>query len=251
MVRMDRNSGSETVTSESRRRRRFLLRLVVAAASLSSSAVTTIATAPSHAALLAGSSGGDRRQLELCLVAVQRAVYWSESQAAALRDAAADNDEQRRRALYLETRLGAKALLTRRVGAGATARVYSLASLQLPGCLRDLEWHAEQRRQRRESNAVTDLRQAFSEGLASVVEFDGLETLTDPSPRSSLTLSQWNDGKVAYVRRALEELVVPTGNRLLRAFGPDALDRARGFVRQYYASEIYPPPPSPELRTEV
>ena len=222
-------------------------------------ALTAIAAAPSlpaHAALF---SGPEPRQLELCLVAVQRVVYWSQSQADALRRTSNNNaddeqQKQRRKAKYLETRLGAKALLTGRVGGGPTGRVYMLASLQLPGCLQDLEWHASTaaRKQqqptsnnRSRNNAVADLRRTFSEGLASVVEFDGLETLLDPSPRSSLTLSAYNDGKAEYVRRALDELVVPSGQQLLRAFGPEPLERARGFVQQYYKSEIYPPPAPP------
>jgi len=227
--------------------------------SAAAAALTAIATAtaasplPAHAALF---SGPEHRQLELCLVAVQRVVYWSQSQADALRrssNSSDDEQQQRRKAKYLETRLGAKALLTGRVGPGATGRVYQLASLQLPGCLQDLEWHAAARKQsntRSNSNVVADLRRNFSEGLASVVEFDGLETLLDPSPRSSLTLSAYNDNKAEYVRRALQELVVPSGQQLLRAWGPEPLERARGFVQQYYASEIYPPAPAPPPMTE-
>lgn len=221
-------------------------RLLLLSGMLGGSIAGTFGTAdPSrdaaHAAFL---SGPERRQLELCLVAVQRVVYWAQYEAAAFRKAATNQDQSK--AIYLETRLGAKALLTGKIGGGASGRVYQLASLQLPGCLQDLEWHAGQPNSgsgnRRQQASVSDSRRSFSEALASIVEFDGLETLIDPSPRSSLTLTQYNDSKAVYVRRALEELVIPTGNLLLRAFGPDKLATAQGYVQQYYASEIYVPP---------
>lgn len=184
----------------------------------------------------------DRRQLELCLVVVQRVVYWANFEADSLRSSVS---KEERKSKYLETRLGAKATLTGKIGGGATGRVYQLASLQFPECLRDLEWHAAQRKEKRQ--LISDLCHSLTEGLASLVEFDGLETLIDPSPRSSLTLSQYNDSKAVYVQRALDELILPTGNKLLQAFGLEALQTARGYVQKYYSSEIYPPPPSPAL----
>jgi len=211
---------------------------------VSSTILATTTTGPSSPANAALFSGPERRQLELCLVAVQRVVYWAQSEVDALR--AATSTEQSK-TKYLEVRLGAKALLTGKIGGGATSRVYTLASLQLSGCLQDLEWHASQQQQSSNKllvQQVSDNRRTFSEGLASIVEFDGLETLIDPSPRSSLTLSQYNDDKSVYVRRALEELVIPAGNQLLKAFGPDPLQRSLGFVQQYYSSEIYPPQPT-------
>jgi len=204
-------------------------------------ATTTAGPSPANAALF---SGRERRQLELCLVAVQRVVYWAQNEVDALR--AATSTEQSK-TKYLEVRLGAKALLTGKIGGGATSRVYTLASLQLPGCLQDLEWQASQQQQSSNKSLVQQVsenRRTFSEGLASIVEFDGLETLIDPSPRSSLTLSQYNDDKALYVRRALEELVIPAGNQLLKAFGPEPLQRSLGFVQQYYSTEIYPPQPT-------
>ena len=198
---------------------------------------------------LLGTPARDRRQLELCLVVVQRVVYWASLQADALR--MADTTQEERKYKYLETRLGAKALLTGRLGSGATGRVYQLASLQLTGCLQDLEWHAAQQQQRQQQQQISEWRQTFTEGLSSLVEFDGLETLTDASPRSSLTLSQYNDSKAVYVRRALDELVIPAGNQLLQAFGSEALQTAQGYIQQYYSSEIYPlaPPPAPSTDT--
>jgi hypothetical protein len=80
------------------------------------------------------------------------------------------------------------AALTGKIGGGATQRVYSLASVQLPGVLNDLEWHAK-RTPGTSQRVVNDLKIDLQESLASIVEFDGLETLLNPSPRSSLTVT--------------------------------------------------------------
>lgn len=178
----------------------------------------------------------DRRQLELCLVAVLRVMYWAQLQANALLPDDTNKTADERKKKYLEARLGAKAILTGKVGGGATGKVCTLATLQVPACLADLEWHAN--KQSSQFQSVSDLRRDFSEGLAAIVEFDGLETLIDPSPRSSLTLSQYNDNKAVFVRRALLELVLPAGNKLVRAFGPEPLQRSVNYIQQYYSSEI-------------
>lgn len=208
---------------------------------------------------LFSSEAGRRRQLELCLVIVLRALCWVKFQSqlfdelstlAMKNNNTTSNDQedlfQRKKMLYLETRLGAKAILTGKVGPGSTGKIYTLATLQLPACLIDLEWHALQQQSSTSSKSsnkalatrVSDWRQSFTEALASVVEFDGLETLTDPSPRSSLTLSQYNDNKANFVRRTLKELVVPTGIELIHAFGSEPLQRSLYYMEQYYASEI-------------
>ena len=46
---------------------------------------------------------------------------------------------------YLEARLGAKALVTGRVGGGANARVYTLAQFELRACLKDGQYWASER----------------------------------------------------------------------------------------------------------
>jgi hypothetical protein len=202
--------------------------------------ITTIFPSKAHATIGFFTADQDRRQLELCLVAVLRVLYWAQSQADALQ-VAATYDERRRK--YLEARLGAKAILTGKVSGGATGKVYTLATLQLPACLADIEWHADHRRPSQTTTTVTprqvsDWRHEFSEGLAAIVEFDGLEALIDPSPRSSLTLSQYNDNKAVFVQRVLNELVLPTGKKLVDAFGPEARQLSEYYVQQYYSSEI-------------
>jgi hypothetical protein len=177
----------------------------------------------------------DHRQLELCLVGALRVLYWAQRQVALL-DAA--EGEDRKKALYLETRIGAKAVLTGRAsGSGATSRVFSLATVQLPACLSDLEWYASQIRDRRRRSEVSELIISFRESLASIVEFDGLDTLTDPSPRSAITMSQYDAKKFVFVQRTLKELVVPTAKQLVTAFGLEAYQQSSNFVLQYYASE--------------
>jgi len=159
------------------------------------------------------------RELDFCLVALMRFLYWAESLSRRLPDQSA----------YLEARLGAKAALTQRLGGGANSAVYTLSSLQLKGCLNDLQMYSP--------SQATDL-QSFTEAIASLVEFDGFDTLTDPSPRSSLTLSQYTESKGIYVRRILEEKVIPTGRSILQAFPEERRQRSRGYILQYYPNEI-------------
>ena len=177
----------------------------------------------------------DRRQLEFCLVAVMRVTYFAETMLAELQLASSDaSSDDRKKKLYLETRLGAKAALTGKLGGGSTGRVYKLSSLQLSACLNDLEYY---------NKISAGAGQEFREALASLVEFDGLDTLTDDSPRSSLTLQQYDNQKAAFVERSLRERVVPLGRRLVKSFDAGAVDRAQKYVQSYYSDEI-PSPPS-------
>jgi hypothetical protein len=193
---------------------------------LSPAFLATWCLLPSSANALFGSR--DRRQLEVCLVSVLRVIYWAQFTATSLQQA--ETLEQRKQR-YIEARLGAKAVLTGKIGGGANGRVYALASLQLPGCLEDIESYAVSRQ-------VADLRQDFYESLAAVVEFDGLETLQDASPRSTLTLQQYNRDKSIYVQRLLLERVVPVGEKLVNAFGPDVRQTCISFMEKYYADEM-------------
>ena len=178
----------------------------------------------------------NRRQIELCLVAIQRVSYWAERQANAL----AEKTNEQRRSLYLESRLGAKAILTSRVGPGSTGTIYTLATLRVPECLADMEWHAAATKNPSTNRKVTEAKERLTEALASIVEFDGLETLTDPSPRSTLTIAQYTEAKADYVVRALRELVLPSCQQLLAAFGPEPLERSRRYIDLYFSSEIPP-----------
>jgi hypothetical protein len=207
-----------------------------------------------------GTFSQDRRQLELCLVCVQRVVYWAESvslrldpepkvkewttltmnnddsvaSSAAASHAPLEEEvltvpESALRAAYLDARLGAKAILTSQVGGGASYFVYTLAGLQIPGCLDDLESYDPH---------IQQLKVDFRESLATLVEFDGMDSVLDQSPRSSLTMSQYDDAKRAFCARVLRERVVPLGRRLLGRFSPEALDRARSYIASYYPSEV-------------
>lgn len=175
----------------------------------------------------------ERRQLELCLVSLQRVLYWALGQADRLRDDTASMETLRQ--AYLETRLGAKAVLTGKIGPGATASVYTVGSLQFPSCLNDLKWHASKSANARK---VSDIKEELVENFAFIVEFDGLETLTDPSPRSSLTLSQYTDDKRKFVLRILRELVLPKGQELLYSFDTQTVDRSMQFLQRYYVDEM-------------
>jgi hypothetical protein len=136
------------------------------------------------------------------------------------------------RAAYLDARLGAKAILTSQVGGGASFFAYTLAGLQVPGCLDDLESY---------NPKIQQLKVDFRESLATLVEFDGMDSVLDKSPRSGLTLSQYDDSKRAFCARVLQERVVPLGRRLLAQFNPEALDRARFYISSYYPNEIPAP----------
>jgi hypothetical protein len=83
-------------------------------------------------------------------------------------------------------------------------------------------------------NYQTDLIEA----LASIVEFDGLETTQDPSPRSALTLQMYTDQKGLFVQRMLAERVAPLTDEIIRLFGPDAKTQAAYNVREFYPKEI-------------
>ena len=175
----------------------------------------------------------DRRQLELCLVAVLRAVYWAQGLGADLQSTTTNLDTKKQR--YLEARLGAKAMLTGKIGGGANYQVFTLSTLQLPDCLRDLEAYANVR-------SFDEKSREFYESMASLVEFDGMDTLTDTSPRSSLTLKQYNPDKETYVRRILAERVVPIGQQIIQAFTPENVAIAERYIQQNYPNEVYPHP---------
>lgn len=194
------NDPNNTLTRSASRRR--LLHGATAAVV----AAGTLTLAPVNANALFGSN--DRRQLEVCIVQILRVVYWATSAADDIQQAATPEKRKQR---YLEARLGAKSLLTAKIGGGASARVYILASLQLPACLVDLQSYATMNRK------VEDLRQDFYEALAAVVEFDGMETLKDASPRSALTLQMYTNDKAVYVQRLLRERVVVVGEQLVTA----------------------------------
>jgi hypothetical protein len=194
--------------------------------------------------------GRERSQLEFCLVNVLRTKYWANFLSFSLTTALNDKRE-RARDLFLEARLGSKAILTQKVGGGANIRVYNLAGLKLKDCLNDsVEWYddfmkAEKKRginKKTISRSKRDLQEAVDDiiyALGSCVEFDGLESVTDASPRSSLTLSMYTTDKATFVKRTLDEKLIPSIESFLGFFDKDLVDRCRYYVQQNYPNEFF------------
>ena len=175
---------------------------------------------------------GNRRDLALCLVNLLRVQYWAESESQDM-NVNIDNDD-RIRQLYLETRLGAKAAVTNKIGGGATNRVYTIGSLRFRETLDDLSWYASKNKNKQAVQLIADL----AEALASLVEFDGLETTLDPSPRSSLMMSMYNSQKATFVRRMLAERIIPTSRLLFNEFDPDVRNLCLTYVQSTYPNEL-------------
>jgi hypothetical protein len=182
---------------------------------------------PSHAGLFPEKP---KRQLELCVVSLLRILYWAENAAKDLRS----EDPDRRRQRYLEARLASKAMVSGKLGGGSNYQVMTLKSLQLKECLLDLVSYVEDQRLRRQA---IDLQTDLLEALASVVEFDGLESTVDSSPRSSLTMTMYTEAKATFVRRTLEDRVVPTTNSLIRLF-PQVEDLCVAYIQKTYPDEV-------------
>ncbi|KAI2505168.1 hypothetical protein MHU86_9256 [Fragilaria crotonensis] len=177
-------------------------------------------------------SGTERRDLSFCLVNLLRVQYWAEAESRDIQ-INLENDD-RVLDLYLESRLGAKAAVTGKVGGGATSRVYTLASLKFRETLEDLAWYARKAKNKRADELITDLVEA----LASLVEFDGLETTLDPSPRSSLMRSMYDRKKLEFLRRMLSERIIPTAQALFNEFDRDVRDICLNYVAVNYPNEL-------------
>jgi len=183
----------------------------------------------------------DRRQKELCLVNLMRLQFWAESVADKLKELDADDVEGRKR-LYLEARLGSKVMVaeSKKISGGATVNVFMLKGLHLRECLDDLTYYADKSSKRQ----MNQYREDLIESIASIVEFDGLETTQDDSPRSSLTLSMYNSQKSIFVQRMLGERIVPLTNDILRIFGPDTRQEIEAIMKEFYPSEMKSMTPS-------
>jgi hypothetical protein len=181
-------------------------------------------------------SSKDRRQLELCLVNLLRLQYWAISLSDKLQDLNIDQDMQQLKSAYLEARLGSKAMIakTKKIGGGANSNVFMLKGLQLKDCLDDLRFYVD----RSSKKKMTEYTEDLIEALASIVEFDGLETTIDPSPRSELTLKMFSVQKGVYVQRMLAERVLPITEDMFRLFGPDAKAKTIAVVREFYPKEV-------------
>jgi hypothetical protein len=174
-----------------------------------------------------------KRQLELCIVSLLRVIYWAKKSVGDLQS----EDVKLRKQRYLEARLASKAMVTGKVGGGASYNVFTLNSLQLKDCLNDLVAYAgDQGKQ--EKRKAQDLQTDLMEALASVVEFDGLETTQDPSPRSSLTMTMYTEDKVKFVKRTLSERVIPTATALTKLYGSDIEAQCVAYVQETYPNEV-------------
>jgi hypothetical protein len=180
----------------------------------------------------------DRRQLELCIVNILRVQYWARNIADTLQNA--KSDDERRRA-YLEARLGAKAMVAEkkvRIASGGSLFVITLRNLKMKEVLDDLRYYAK-------SKKMDQYKDDLIEALASLVEFDGMETTQDPSPRSSLTMSMYNDDKSMYVQRMLSERISPLTEEIVNLFGQESKLLCEGYVVQYYPKELPRQPKTP------
>lgn len=180
----------------------------------------------------------DRRQKELCLVNLLRLQSWANSLSEKLDTITLDpSDEEKRKSLYLEARLGSKVVVaeSKKISGGATVSVFMLKGLHIRECLEDLTYYVDKGSKRRQMNQY---KEDLIESLASIVEFDGLETTQDPSPRSSLTLTMYNSQKSIFVQRMLAERIVPLIGDIFRLFDPDTRAQSESYLREYYPSEI-------------
>jgi len=157
------------------------------------------------------------------------------------------SDAQRRQP-YLEARLGAKAILTKKVGGGANSNVVKLASFQLKECLDDGRyWCAELAKTNQlpgqstgdlKNGELVSISDEIIESLASIAEFDGLDGLDQASPRSSLMINMYDSNKGKFVYRTLVERIIPSCDQYLQLFGSDRLNLCLEFVRSEYADEM-------------
>ena len=212
--------------------------------------ISASAALPTLTARVSSASAAERRQLELCLVIIWRVLYWVQGLLYRWNEAAGNREAVQQ--IYLEARLGSKSCLTGGKNVGvvtgippiAAKNLYTLSTLQFASVLDDLQ-------------AVHNTKAPFAtkcrdwyESLASLVEFDGLDSLTDPSPRPQLLINQITDKKLVYVKRMMQERIVPLARELIFTFPDDARTISQSYVERYYANEIPPAPapvPSPTL----
>ena len=197
----------------------------------------------------------ERRQLELCLVNILRVRYWSENVALKIQQKVDEGPvtSDINKGPYLESRLGAKALITSKIGGGGNSQVYNLASFQIRGCIKDLEsYYSDYYKNEMKIITKADekgklkVQKAFFdnaaieiiESLAELVEFDGLDNVQDPSPRSSLTLAQYSDTKALFIKRILIEKILPACDTLLISFGREKRQFVESYVERTYSNEL-------------
>ena len=230
-------------STPSKQRRSFLNKLVA-------SLVIPLIPSSSKAAVMPFFEP-NHRQLEFILVTILRTQFWAMNIAKSLNSkllsstpADTELEENVQKLPYLEARLGAKAMLTQKIGGGATSTVLKVASFNIKECLEDGKYWCNQLSKSNQidkricTTDLTSISEDLVESLASIVEFDGLETTIDPSPRSSLMLSMYNPSKGKFIYRTLTERVIPTCERYLDVFGQDRKELCLAFVKRDYSDEI-------------
>ena len=226
-------------------RRRIVIKKIVTGVGVSAVMLDkNVKANKANAFTLPFSIGNDRRQLELCLVAVLRLRYWAEKTALSIKKmregTIPDLLQDSMKGPYVEARLGAKAAVTGKVGGGANTRVLNLASLELKDCLTDGKWWfaRENKDNIRKQSSLDTVAENIVESLASIVEFDGLETTQDPSPRSSLTLSMYKDSKALFIQRVFLERTIPSCDSFLNYFDDETREACEKFIMDNYPIEV-------------
>jgi hypothetical protein len=199
----------------------------------------------------------NRRQLEFCLVNILRVEYWAQTLSRSIEESLSSDQPKilsdSMKAPYLEARLGGKALLTGKIGGGSNGKVYTLASFQMKDVVKDVIAYGEDIYKAELKSATSKEQKAFLklnkntvessgrdliESLATLIEFDGLDNVQDPSPRSTLFLSQYTKEKAVYVKRLLQERVIPSCEILLNAFGSDKRKIVEKYIQVQYSNEV-------------
>lgn len=206
----------------------------------------------------------ERQQLDLCLVTLLRVRYWAEATGLKMRYLLSDvqsssqalisdsnNDSNARidsiKSLYLQARLGSKAILTGKIGGGSNLRVLTLATLDVKDSINDIRyWYGNIQSDSTPSATINSnvarltlehASEDIIESLANIVEFDGLETTQDPSPRSTLALRMFSVEKAVFVQRLLLERIVPSCDLVINLFGTTKRMTCENFVRFNYPDE--------------
>ena len=215
-------------------------------------------TANAIPSLPIGGNKSERRQLELCLVSILRVQYWAETVALSIvknmENAPPTGMTDLMKGPYIEARLGAKAALTGKIGGGSNAKVYLLGTIKLRDCIKDAQsYYNESYNREMKDRSISNDDKAYLkkqklgfqmasediiESLAAVVEFDGLDNIQDPSPRSSLALSMYNDSKATFVKRLLLERTVVSCATFVSSFGTEKKIFCEKYVKSTYPNEI-------------
>jgi len=160
-------------------------------------------------------------ELQLATLARTRSYY-----SVALRDL---DDADYAKAAYIDLRLSSKALLTTKIPNGSSSpMLFKLASFRFRSMLAT-------------SNASTATQRRLIESISSIVEWDGLDSLSSDSPRTTLFERNYSIEKVRYVRQLGESIVQLLDSAVVEVGGENALEKSSSLMLQYYPDEIFLP----------